>query len=206
MSSFYNVRVMLVQMLLVSSLLLFTITSAQSHEVSPTVADLSVADGKIVLNLRITLESFIAGIDLDEAVDTDDIPEAAAYEALRALNPSALDERTRAFAPEMLDAVSLVVDGDRIPLQINALDIPDVEDLELPRTSQMELSGVISGNAKTAQLVWPKGYGPLLLRQIGPEEPFTGFLTGGAASPEISIETVRDGFFSGIARYLSSWF
>ena len=145
MSAFYNVKNMLVQMLAVSTLLLITMTSARGHEVGATVGDLSVEKGEAIFSLRITLESFLAGIDLDSAEDTDDVPQAADYDALRALSAAELDERMRAFAPQMLGALTLNVDGDAIPMQISSLDIPEIGDVELPRTSQLELRASVSG-------------------------------------------------------------
>ena len=203
MSAFYNVKNMLVQMLAVSTLLLITMTSARGHEVGATVGDLSVEKGEAILSLRITLESFLAGIDLDSAEDTDDVPQAADYDALRALSAAELDERMRAFAPQMLGALTLNVDGDAIPLQISSLDIPEIGDVELPRTSQLELRASVSGEPSTMQLTWPDGYGSLLLRQIGPENPFTGYIAGGETSPKILIAGGEArGFFSVFAQYI----
>ncbi len=203
MSAFYNVKNMLVQMLAVSTLLLITMTSARGHEVGATVGDLSVEKGEAIFSLRITLESFLAGIDLDSAEDTDDVPQAADYDALRALSAAELDERMRAFAPQMLGALTLNVDGDAIPLQISSLDIPEIGDVELPRTSQLELRASVSGEPSTMQLTWPDGYGSLLLRQIGPENPFTGYIAGGETSPKILIAGGEArGFFSVFAQYI----
>lgn len=194
---------MLVQMLAVSTLLLITMTSARSHEVVPTVADLSVEQGEVILSLRITLESFIAGIDLDSAQDTDIVPQAADYDALRALSADELEARVRDFAPQMLGAMALSVDGTAVPLDINSLDIPDLLNLELPRTSTLELRGAVAGNSKTMQLSWPDEYGSLLLRQNGPENPFTGYIAGGQTSPEILIAGGEArGFFGVFAEYI----
>ena len=203
MSAFYYLKNMLVQMLTVSTLLLITMTSARSHEVVPTVADLSVEQDEVILSLRITLESFIAGIDLDSAQDTDIVPQAADYDALRALSADELEARVRDFAPQMLAAMTLSVDGSAVPLDINSLDIPDVSNLELPRTSTLELRGAVAGNSKTMQLSWPDAYGSLLLRQIGPENPFTGYIAGGQTSPEILIAGGEArGFFAVFAEYI----
>lgn len=203
MSAFYYLKDMLVQMLAVSTLLLITMTSARSHEVVPTVADLSVEQDEVILSLRITLESFIAGIDLDSAQDTDIVPQAADYDALRALSADELEARVRDFAPQMLAAMTLSVDGSAVPLDINSLDIPDVSNLELPRTSTLELRGAVAANSKTMQLSWPDAYGSLLLRQIGPENPFTGYTVGGQTSPEILIAGGEArGFFAVFAEYI----
>jgi len=153
--------------------------------------------------LRITLESFLAGIDLDAAEDTDEAPQAADYDALRALSAAELEDRMRGFAPQMLDALTLSGDGKPIPLQISSLDIPDAGDVELPRLSQMVLIGAVESAPNTLQLDWPKGYGTLILRQIGPENAYTGYISGGQSSPDIAVAGGEArGFFSVFAEYI----
>lgn len=178
---------MLVQLLLVSSLLVGAPGSAHAHEVSPSVADLTLEGGKVTLDLRLTLESFLAGIDLDSATDTNEVPQAADYDVLRALDPAALETRLRDFAPQMLREVTLSVDGAVVPLQIAALDIPETGDVELPRLSQLTLSGAVPENAGLMQVNWGEGYGTLILRQMGPQNPYTGYISGGQSSPEIAV-------------------
>ena len=203
MFAFSKLKVMLVQLLAVSSLLALTMGPAQAHEVSPTVADLSVKDGQATLSLRLTLESFLAGIDLDVTEDTNDVAQADDYDALRALDPAALEERLNAFAAQMLGEISLSVDGEAVPLQITDLNIPEVGDTELPRQSQMTLSAAAPSTASEMQVSWPKGYGTLILRQMGPENPYTGYISGGQSTPKIEIDGGEArGFFSVFAEYI----
>lgn len=203
MFAFSKLKVMLVQLLAVSSLLALTMGPAQAHEVSPTVADLSVKDGQATLSLRLTLESFLAGIDLDVTEDTNDVAQADDYDALRALDPAALEERLNAFAAQMLGEISLSIDGEAVPLQITDLNIPEVGDTELPRQSQMTLSAAAPSTASEMQVSWPKGYGTLILRQMGPENPYTGYISGGQSTPKIEIDGGEArGFFSVFAEYI----
>ena len=203
MSTFFFFRMMLVQLLAVSSFLAITLTPVHAHEVSPTVANLALEEGRVRLDLRIALESFLAGIDLDAAEDTNDVPQAADYDALRALAPDALENRLTEFAPQMLSDIVLSVDGAVIPLQISALDIPEVGDVELPRLSELTLSADAAADAKEMKLAWPDGYGTLILRQIGPENPYTGYISGGQTSPEMSVAGGEArGFFSVFAEYI----
>ncbi|PHR07416.1 MAG: hypothetical protein COB29_08840, partial [Sulfitobacter sp.] len=53
----------------------------RAHEVMPTIADLSVSDGSAHLTLRINLEAFLAGIDLDTVVDTNNAENAGDYDS-----------------------------------------------------------------------------------------------------------------------------
>ena len=64
---------------------------ALAHEVLPTIADMTLTpDGTLRLDMRVNLEAFLAGIDLDAVADTDADPAAADYDALRALPGEAL--------------------------------------------------------------------------------------------------------------------
>ncbi|WP_293449462.1 HupE/UreJ family protein [Planktotalea sp.] len=194
---------MLVQLLAVSTLLAITLAPVQAHEVSPTVADLTVAQGTVTLDLRITLESFLAGIDLDAAEDTDEVPAAADYDVLRALDAAALEARLRDFAPQLLRDVVFNVDGVVVPLAISAVNIPEMGDIELPRVSQMMLTGPVPANAAALQLDWPKGYGTLILRQMGPENAYTGYISGGQSTPEIAVAGGEArGFMSVLVEYI----
>lgn len=194
---------MLGQLLAVSTLWAITFTPVQAHEVSPTVGDLTLDSGQANLDLRITLESFLAGIDLDSAEDTNEVPQAADYDALRALAPDALESRLRDFAPQMLQDVVFRVNGTVVPFEISSIDIPAVGDVELPRLSQLTLSAAAPEAASTMQLDWPKGYGTLILRQIGPENAYTGYISGGQSSPEIAVSGGEErGFFSVFAEYI----
>lgn len=172
---------------LVSSLNVLSTPAALAHEVDPTVGDLSVVDSRAELSLRLTLESFLAGIDLDSATDTNEVPQAADYDALRALEPAELAARFEAFLPQMLQAMVLRADGAAVPLAQTGLDIPPVGDVELPRNATLVLSGTVPSGATALTLEWPAGYGSLILRQMGVEQGFTGLVSGGQSSPEIAI-------------------
>ncbi len=203
MIAFVKLKAMLVQILAVSSLLALMQVPAHAHEVSPTVGDLSLEAGKATLNLRITLESFVAGIDLDTVEDTNDVAQASDYDGLRALSSAELAQRVEAFAPQMLRDLILSVDGAAVPLKISALDIPETGDIELPRVSLLTLTGDAPADATLMTLAWPKGYGTLILRQIGPENPFTGYLSGGQSSPDIALAgSAARGFMSVFVEYI----
>ncbi len=174
---------------------------AQAHEVQPTVGDLTVVDGKAELVLRINLEAFLAGIDLDAVEDTNNAVNAGDYDALRAEDAEVIEVR----APELLPAWNalpvLRVDGKDITLTSASVLVPRDVDIELPRVSEWRLTGDVPEGATQVVLRWPEGGGAMVLRQQGVEEPFTGYLDGGETSPEISLggggeQTNTQAFFS----------
>ena len=157
-----------------------------AHEVVPTIADLTVAEGRAEFNLRINLEAFIAGVDLDTVEDTNDAPQAEDYDALRALSEDALGSR----APELLDGWNalpvLSVDGVPVVLESMSIMVPEGVDIELPRLTEWTLSADMPAGA-TVSMAWPDGGGDLVLRQQGVDEPFTGLISGGESSPAIAL-------------------
>lgn len=157
-----------------------------AHEVVPTIADLTVAEGRAEFNLRINLEAFIAGVDLDTVEDTNDAPQAEDYDALRALSEDALGSR----APELLDGWNalpvLSVDGVPVVLESMSIMVPEGVDIELPRLTEWTLSADMPAGA-TVSMAWPDGGGDLVLRQQAVDEPFTGLISGGESSPAIAL-------------------
>ena len=159
---------------------------ASAHEVVPTIADLTVSEGQAELNLRINLEAFIAGVDLNTVEDTDDSPQAANYDALRALSEDALASR----APELLDGWNalpvLSVDGVPVALESVSVMVPSGIDIELPRIAEWALTADMPAGA-TVTMSWPDGGGDLVVRQQGVDAPFTGLVSGGGSSPAIAL-------------------
>ncbi len=167
--------------------LLLSTTGLRAHEVQPTIADLTVAEGQVVLELRVNLEALLAGIDLDTVEDTDNAENASDYDDLRSLPPERIADR----APELLagwNALPLLsINGAPVALNSAAVTVPEDIDPELPRASVWRLIAPLPGQATEVQVAWPEGAGALVLRQQGVDDPYTGYLAGGGVSPEIEI-------------------
>ena len=161
-------------------------TWSVAHEVTPTIGDFSVADGTVTLNLRLNVEAFVAGIDLDGMVDTNDSDLSDSYDVLRALAPDALEPRVRDFLDNWLPQLQIEANGP-VALQVDGVVIPDIGNVELPRASVLTLSGALPDGARLLQLTWPDGAGDMVLRQQGVEEPYTGYLEGGTTTDPIAL-------------------
>ncbi len=148
---------------------------------------MSVDGTTLHVDMRMNVEAFVAGIDLDGVEDTDETLGAASYDTLRALSADALRPEFETFAAQWLSGIGIVADGTPVVLDLRSLNIPPVGNIELPRTSQVVLSGALPDGVATVQVTWPKGAGGLVLRQQGVPEPFTGFLEGGETSIPIPL-------------------
>lgn len=161
--------------------------SVRAHEVTPAIADFRVEDGQITLGLRLNVEAFVAGINLDGLSDTNQTAQAADYDELRGLGMQDLEPMVRLFAEEWLETFSLRA-ARAVDLRLSQVTIPEVGDASLPRTSFLELTGKIPAAAESLRIFWPAGSGGVVLRQNGVKEPYTGYLQGGETSPPIPLK------------------
>lgn len=174
---------------LLSSLGLVWMTlGAAAHEVLPSIADMTEVDGRLVFDVRLNLESFVAGIDMTEVTDTNAAPEAATYDELRAMDPAALEARFRAFWPQMAARITVRVDGQDQPVALESVAIPAVGDVAVVRASTLSFSAPVPRGAGTVQVGWASAFGTLVIRQQGVAQPYDGFLQAGQLSDPIRLE------------------
>ncbi len=160
-----------------------------AHEVRPVVvtADLSRAD-QVALTLSANLEAVMAGIG-PQHKDTDDAPEAAAYNRLRDLPAAELKARFATFAPKFLQTVTMLADGQPVALRVIGVDVPDVKDPKLARISTLTVSGPLGPELKMLRWTFPASLGSSVLRvrraDGAPLE--TNWLKEGAVSADIPL-------------------
>ena len=173
---------------ILSTLLLFTSTlNVLAHEVSPSIGDFSTGDGKITLEIRLNLEAFVAGIDLDGIANTNETEQSGDYDSLRALEPAALEARLKEVWPNIRNGLHMRAGGAEVPLDLTGIRIDEVGDVEFPRTSFLTLTGELPAGTTAISFGWDKKFGTIVLRQNGVDEGYTGYLTGGQSSPDIPV-------------------
>ena len=173
-----------------STILLALVTlasSLQAHEVLPSVADMRVTDDRLRFDVSANLEGFVAGIDLSAMGDIDNSPRAAAYDRLRALPPAVLEERFRAFWPQMAAGLTITADGTMLTPVLEEVRIAPVGNVDIARTSTFVFSAPLPAGAETARFQWDPSFGVLVLRQMDVPSPYDGYLVGGAASDVIAL-------------------
>ncbi len=186
--TFYQVTLKLRLWLVMSSIAAaLSAAGASAHEVVPTIADLTVTDGAVVIDMRVNLEAQLSGIDLDEVADTDNAENAGDYDALRALPGEQIVARAADLIATWNDGPLLSADGQAVTLSLDGVTVPDVQDGELPRISDVVLTGVLPEGATAVAVAWPDGAGDLVLRQQGVDAPFTGLIAGGDTSGPIAL-------------------
>ena len=189
MTSFSIVPKLSLTRLLSSAILLWltTLSSAMAHEVLPSIADMTQEGDQVTFDVRLNLESFIAGINMTEVADTAEAPQAADYDSLRALEPAALEDSFRAFWPQMAAAMTLTADGVPLDPQLTSVAVGPLGDVEVTRASEIRFTAQLPEKAQTIQVGWTPEFGVLVLRQMGVDAPYDGYLEAGALSDDITL-------------------
>ena len=160
---------------------------ATAHEVQPTIGDMEVVGGQITFSLNGNFESLVAGIDLEGLTDTEAAPEAEVYDELRALEPEAFAQRFTDDWDVLSSETTVLLDGSPVALTLTGIDVPAVGDVELVRQSTVTFVGEMPEGAETMQIEWPAQFGVLVLRQMGVENGWDGYLSGGAITDPVSL-------------------
>ena len=157
--------------------------AASAHEVRPAVGDLTAADGRVTLELRLNAEAILADVDLEGIGNTDETDGSERVDALRALAPDAIAERLRSAAPGLVASINLDADGQPVALSVTEVASEPVGNPELPRETRIVLDGALPPGAQSVEMQWPARYGTLILRQMGVEDGYTGYLAGDSSGP-----------------------
>lgn len=176
---------------LLSSTLALWITlssSAAAHEVLPAIGDMTATGDTLTFDIRLNLEGLIAGIDLATTADTNEAPQAATYDTLRALPPTALQTRFQDFWPQMAPRIQILVDGTALTPTLLDVTVTDTPTPDTPRTSTLRLQTTLPPGATLVQFGWAAPFGALVLRQMAVENPYDGFLPGGTLSDPIHLQ------------------
>ena len=173
-----------------SSVVLACVTLAsplRAHEVLPSITDMTKAGSTLVFDMRLNIESFLAGIDQAAVADTDAAAQAATYDDLHALPPAELDARFRDFWPQMADNITVRTGEAVLPLTLTAVTVPETVDPEVARLSGIQFTAPLPAGADAVQVGWIRPYGSLVIRQMGVDDPYDGFLEAGAMSDPIAL-------------------
>lgn len=187
-----------------AALLWITLVSlANAHEVLPTIGDMELKGGQITFSLEGNFESMVAGINLDGLDDTEAAPEADVYDQLRALEPAAFANQMESYWPQMAETIVVLVDGAPIVLNFTGIEMPEVGDVEVVRQSTLTFEGVVPDGAQNVQIDWPAQYGVLVLRQMGVEGGWDGYLSGGGLTDPVALQGGNEmTAFEGFLRYI----
>ncbi len=155
---------------------------SQAHEIRPAIADITITETELELQIRTPLEPLIAGMPLDSLENTNDSPLAGYHDRLRAMPP---DELRQVFETswEQLSTLILLQAGDtRLTLELVGVNIPEVGDAEFARDSQIILRSDLPDDGTDVIFGWSARLGAIVLRQQQGEEIYAAILAPGELS------------------------
>ena len=162
-------------------------TMAHAHEVLPAIADMRLEGDRMTFDMRMNAEGFIAGIDQSSVTDTNSAPQAEDYDAIRALDPAELEAAFVQFWPTFAELTDIQFDGVTAELEFVAFEAGALGNVEDPRTSTLRFNAIAPQGAQAIDVGWAPEFGTLVIRQMGVDAPYDGYLEAGARSGPVAI-------------------
>jgi len=132
--------------------------------VKPALVEISVkTDGTYHIEVRASIEALLTGINARYR-NTQEAPNAAAYDELRALPSDELEIAFKPFEGKFTQQVELLFDGEAVPLSVTRLDIPEPGYTKVPRISVITLEGDIDRTASSVVWYYPERFGDNAVR------------------------------------------
>lgn len=157
-----------------------------AHEIRPAIADIRVQELAVDIEISLTLEALVAGLDLADLQDTNASPLSQEYDQLRAMEPVILEREFLAAWPEIVKGIQLFAGETRLTPAIEKILISPTGNIDLPRESQLILHATLPADNSPVSLGWAAAYGPLVVRQVlDSGDGYSGYLTGGETSTAI---------------------
>jgi hypothetical protein len=162
---------------------------ALAHEIRPAIVTISVSElDHYTVAVALNLEALIAGVG-PQHQDTNEAPEAVAYNALRALDGEALRDRFKDTAPRWIDGIELEINGTRVVPRLTSTDVPAIGTTSLARISTLHLDGTAPTAITTIRWRYASVFGSSVVRlkQHGRETIEVGWLKDGQPSAVVAL-------------------
>jgi len=145
-------------------LLLLLPVSAMADVVRPALVEISVnTNGTYRVEVRASIEALLTGINA-RYKNTQDSPNAEAYDALRVLPAEDLSRAFDPFQKKFTEIIELRFDGQRVPLNVTSTKIPEPGYTKVPRISLIVLEGGADRSAEMVDWYYPASFGDNAVR------------------------------------------
>jgi hydrogenase/urease accessory protein HupE len=150
--------------LLISSLLLTLSLPLAADVVRPALVEISVdARGSYRVEIRASVEALLTGINA-KYKNTQDSPNAQAYDDLRVLPANQLIQAFEPFRSDFTKVIKLLFDSEIIPMHISTIEIPEPGYTKVPRISLIVLEGEIDRSVQAINWYYPAAFGDNAVR------------------------------------------
>lgn len=138
--------------------------SASADVVKPALIEISVnTNGTYKVEIRASIEALLTGINTRYS-NTQDAPNAAAYDELRKLQADDLQRSFDPFQRRFTQSIQLMFDGTAAPLTVTRTEIPEPGYTRVPRISVIYLEGAVSREIKSLTWYYPEVFGDNAVR------------------------------------------
>lgn len=138
--------------------------TARADVVKPALIEITAkTSGAVSIEIRASIEALLTGINA-RYKNTQDAPQAAAYDALRVLEAPVLSEKFADFKARFLSSLKLTADGRPVALSISNVEIPEPGYTKVPRISLITLTGRIGTDTQQLRLYYPASFGDSAVR------------------------------------------
>tara|TARA_X000000368_G_scaffold224151_1_gene176938 strand:+ start:1194 stop:2342 length:1149 start_codon:yes stop_codon:yes gene_type:complete len=172
--------------LLIKVLFVSLASDAQSHEVTPAIADILQYEDGVQLEIRLNLEALLSGIDLSNISNTDEATQSAEYDFYRAMSETDLKSDFSKIWPSIKTEIKIKQDDEFVALILENIMVEGQENFDYPRFTTIVFTTSIDPY-RPFSFQWSKSYGEIVLREQGRENGFTQYLQSGIRSSDITI-------------------
>lgn len=155
-----------------------------AHEVQPAIVNFTISNNIVSGEMELSLEPLISGMNLASIENTDDAPEAAQYDILRALSPQELQVKFDVAWLNIKSKIQLSAGENSLDIIINKINIPEIGDVELSRISTLQFSAALPDDGSDITFSWNAELGEVIIRQLKTdgEVNYAKLLTSGGTS------------------------
>ncbi|WP_416899398.1 MAG: HupE/UreJ family protein [Minwuia sp.] len=179
-----------VRRFIAACLLLLVSLPAAAHEIKPSVFEVVLGkDGTFTIAAEVNAEAML--VDIGPGYDdTNDSPQAEAYDRVRALPPAAFADAFREGEATVLDGFDLQFDGQTVRPRLVSIEVRPAEDISVTRVSDVRLDGPILPGAETFTFSYPRAYGAIALKmkREGDAEFRTHWMPDGTETQSLPLE------------------
>lgn len=183
--------------------------NAFAHEIRPAVATVSIESSeRYNVELKLNAEALLAGVS-PEHQDTDDSPEADAYNRLRSLGAAHLTAEIFQSEQSISKGLGIRFDNHVKPPKLANVEVPETGDIRRARISKLTFTGEIPAGTDTFTWSYSRNFGNSVLKiQRKDNEEYAALLDVGETSKPYSLTgvTPKPSSWQTVLRYVSLGF
>ena len=140
------------------------INAVNADVVKPALIEISAnTNGQVTVEIRASIEALLTGIN-GRYKNTQEAPQAEAYDVLRGLPAKSLAEKFTPFQVQFLQEIELLADDKPVSLQLDRVAIPEPGYTKVPRISLIYLRGELPRSAEKLRWYYPNAFGDYAVR------------------------------------------